>query len=195
MAVVRIPSEDRIITGVGPINAFLQEYGIHHENWKVSGRLAGEATADEVLAAFAEEIDHLKVLGNYVTADVIQVTPDTPGLQAMLDRFNQEHTHAEDEVRFIVEGSGVFHIHGDDGTVFSIEVLAGDLINVPRGTKHWFDLCEERRIRAIRLFQDESGWTPLYTGDAVAGEYLPVCFGPAFVRADLREFQQAVLGE
>ena len=108
---------------------------------------------------------------------------------------HKRHKFTADEVRFIVEGSGVFHIHGDDGTVFSVEVLAGDLINVPRCTKHWFDLCEERRIRAIRLFQDESGWTPLYTGDAVAGKYLPVCFGPAFVRADLREFQQAVLGE
>ena len=43
----------------------------------------------------------------------------------------------------------------------------GDLIRVPRGTHHWFDLCSERNIRAIRLFQDVSGWTPQYTDTGV----------------------------
>ena len=82
----------------------------------------------------------------------------------MLNKFNAEHWHDEDEVRFIVEGRGLFHIHPPDGPVFAIEVEAGDLIRVPRGTHHWFDLCADRRIRAIRLFQDPSGWTPHYTG-------------------------------
>ena len=51
--------------------------------------------------------------------------------------------------------------------MFAIEVEAGDLIRVPRGTQHWFDLCGDRRIRAIRLFQDQSGWTPHYTQSGV----------------------------
>ena len=38
---------------------------------------------------------------------------------------------------------------------------------MPRGTHHWFDLCGERRIRAIRLFQDVSGWTPHYTASGL----------------------------
>ena len=89
-----------------------------------------------------------------MTADVIDVFPDTPNLDAMLTKFSSEHWHDEDEVRFIVEGRGLFHIHPTDGPVFAIEVEAGDLIRVPRGTHHWFDLCGDRRIRAIRLFQD-----------------------------------------
>jgi 1,2-dihydroxy-3-keto-5-methylthiopentene dioxygenase len=95
----------------------------------------------------------------------------------MLNKFNKEHWHDEDEVRFIVKGHGLFHIAPKDSDVVSIEMEAGDLIRVPRGTLHWFDLCGDRTVRAIRLFQDMSGWTPHYTGSGVDAGYEPVCFG------------------
>jgi 1,2-dihydroxy-3-keto-5-methylthiopentene dioxygenase len=99
----------------------------------------------------------------------------------MLARFNREHWHDEDEVRFIVRGRGLFHIRPRDGGVLALEVEAGDLIRVPRGTWHWFDLCGDRRIRAIRLFQDSAGWTPHYTESGAERGYEPVCLG----RSDL----------
>ena len=110
--------------------------------------------------------------------------PDTPNLDAMLAQFSREHWHDEDEVRFIIEGRGLFHIHPREGPVFALEVEAGDLIRVPRGTWHWFDLCADRRIRAIRLFQDPSGWTPHYTDSGVDKRFQPVCFGPAHLAAE-----------
>jgi 1,2-dihydroxy-3-keto-5-methylthiopentene dioxygenase len=95
----------------------------------------------------------------------------------MLAKFNREHWHDEDEVRFIIAGHGLFHIHPQNKPVVAIEVEAGDLIRVPRGTWHWFDLCADRRIRAIRLFQDMAGWTPNYTDSGTDQSFLPVCFG------------------
>jgi len=136
-----------------------------------------------VLAAYAAEIDRLKAAGGYVTADVIDVSPQTPNLDAMLAKFRKEHWHDEDEVRFILRGRGVFHIHPKDAPVMAIEVGPGDLIRVPRGTHHWFDLCSERDIRAIRLFQDVSGWTPRYTDTGVDARYEPVCLGPSYIPA------------
>jgi 1,2-dihydroxy-3-keto-5-methylthiopentene dioxygenase len=134
---------------------------------------------------YAPEIERLKKQGGYVTADVINVNPQTPNLDAMLQKFSKEHTHSEDEVRFIVEGRGVFHIHPENGSpVFGLELGQGDLINVPAGTKHWFDLCSDRRIRAIRLFLDPSGWTPMYTNSGLHEKYDPVCFGPNYVPTD-----------
>jgi 1,2-dihydroxy-3-keto-5-methylthiopentene dioxygenase len=109
------------------------------------------------------------------------VKPDTPNLDAMLAKFSREHWHDEDEVRFIVEGRGIFHIHHAGAPVFAIEVEAGDLIRVPRGTYHWFDLCADRRIRAIRLFQDVSGWAPHYTESGVDAGFQPICFGPSYI--------------
>src|SRR5262245_30535282 len=151
MARVRIPEEDRTIEDLTAIGAFLAENGIDFERWS-PGRDAvpvpSQASADDILHAYGAKIDELKARGGYVTADVIDVKPDTPGLAGMLARFNSEHWHDEDEVRFIVEGRGLFHIHPPGRPVFAIEVEAGDLIRVPRGTHHWFDLCADRRIRA-----------------------------------------------
>jgi 1,2-dihydroxy-3-keto-5-methylthiopentene dioxygenase len=178
MAIVRIPDEGRTIEAPASIAAFLAAYGIEFERMASAGSLAASASADDVLARYAEKVDDLKRRGGYVTADVIDVTPQTPGLEAMLARFSTEHWHDEDEVRLIVEGRGLFHIHPTGGPVFAIEVEAGDLIRVPRGTHHWFDLCGDRRIRAIRLFQDPSGWTPHYTDSGVDRGFQPVCFGP-----------------
>jgi hypothetical protein len=47
--------------------------------------------ADALLAFYGETIDDLKARGGYTTADVIDVTPQAPGLDAMLTRFNSEH--------------------------------------------------------------------------------------------------------
>ena len=131
------------------------------------------ASPEEVLQAYAPHIEQLKAHGGYVTTDVIDVNPKTSGLETMLAKFNIEHSHDEDEVRFIA-GRGLFHIHPQGKPVVGIEVVAGDLIRVPRGTLHWFNLCVDRRIHAIRLFQDVSGWTPHYTSSGVDREFQPV---------------------
>lgn len=181
MARIRIQKENREITDVQEIRDFLAPYGIWYEKWDVEGRIGPSATNEEILSAYAPEIERLKAKGGFVTADVINVTSETPNLDALLNKFNKEHTHSEDEVRFTVKGSGVFHIHPDNGPVFGVTVEAGDLINVPCGTKHWFDLCTDRNIRCIRLFQDVSGWTPAYIEGGVHGEYSPLCFGPSYL--------------
>jgi 1,2-dihydroxy-3-keto-5-methylthiopentene dioxygenase len=177
MALLSIPEEDRTLTDSQAIAEYLATSGIDYEQWQPGHSVAENAPAEEVLRAYASEIEELKAHGGYVTADVIDVGPETPGLEAMLTKFNREHWHDEDEVRFIIAGHGLFHIHPTAGPVIAIEVEAGDLIRVPRGTWHWFNLCADRRIRAIRLFQDMSGWTPQYTDSGVDKNFLPVCFG------------------
>ncbi len=180
MAAIKIPAENKTLTDRQEVTAFLAARGIEYERWTPSRDLGPDASAEEVLDAYAQQVDALKARGGYVTADVIDVKTDTPNLDVMLAKFNREHWHDEDEVRFILEGRGLFHIHSNDG-VFVLEVGKGDLIRVPRGTHHWFDLCAEKRIRAIRLFQDASGWTPHYTESGVDRGFQPICFGPAYV--------------
>lgn len=192
MACLTIPDEKRRLNDPAEISAFLKPFGIWYERWNVERGVGPDASAEVILAAYAPEIETLKTRGGYVTADVIDVTPETPGLDAMLNRFNKEHTHAEDEVRFIVKGAGIFHIHaspqhGQNSAVratqvFAIQMEAGDMINVPAGTKHWFDLCSDKTIRAIRLFREKAGWTPVYVDSGVHGNYQPVCFGPQYLK-------------
>jgi 1,2-dihydroxy-3-keto-5-methylthiopentene dioxygenase len=178
MATVTVRDSQQVLNDPAEISTFLAGCGIWYRKYEDIDGLPGDgATQDEVLTALHGPIAELKAQGGYQTADVIDVSSTTPGLEAMLNRFNKEHWHDEDEVRFIVAGRGLFHIHPPEAPVFSIEVEPGDMILVPRGTHHWFDLCGERRIRAIRLFQSTAGWAPNYTASGVDEGYQPVCLG------------------
>lgn len=173
MAVVNVPDKNLTLNTPEEIKDYLAGIGIDYERWDAGreARVSPDAAPEEILAAYAPEIEKLKAQGGYVTADVIDIKPETQNLETMLQKFRPEHWHDEDEVRFIVKGHGRFHIAPKDGDVTAITMEAGDLIRVPRGTYHWFDLCEDRTVRAIRLFQDTSGWTPHYTESGVEQKY------------------------
>lgn len=180
MAVLRIPETGEKITSLKEIREYLAGIGVEYDVWKTDAPLGPNSSQADVLDAYSIEIEKLKNLGGYTTADVIDIDSSTPGLEEMLARFRKEHYHDEDEVRFTIEGSGVFHINPKNGPVVSIEVGRGDLIRVPESTHHWFDLCQDRRIRAIRLFQNKSGWTPYYTDSGTDELFQPVCMGPSY---------------
>lgn len=179
MAVLRFPDSGAHIAYEPEIVAALAACGIDYERWSLD-RVPADSSAELVLDAYRSEIEEMKRRGGYVTADVIDVNPATPNLDAMLAKFDKEHTHSEDEVRFILSGRGIFFLALEKG-IASVEVGPGDMLRVPRGTRHWFTLCEDRRIRAIRWFQDTSGWTPHYTSSGVDQGYQPLCFGPAYL--------------
>lgn len=180
MAFIEIPDEKVTLREESQVSDYLAQINIDYERWDVK-RISADTSPEELLRAYTPEISALKDKGGYTTADVIDVLPQTPGLEAMLAKFNREHWHDEDEVRFIVRGRGLFHIHPKGRPVIAVEVTPGDLIRVPRGTNHWFNLCGDRDIRAIRLFQDAAGWTPRYTSSGIDTGYEPVCFGPVYL--------------
>jgi len=165
MAEVTIPDKNLTLTDAEEIKNHLASIGIDYERWDTDElRVSPDASEEEILAAYRKEIEELKRTGGYVTADVINIVPTIENLETMLQKFRPEHWHDEDEVRFIVKGCGIFHIApAGAGDVTAVKMTAGDLIRVPRGTRHWFDLDETRTVRAIRLFQDTTGWTPHYT--------------------------------
>lgn len=177
MAIVDVPDKKLRLTDIGEIADYLSRIGIDYEHWENLRQVSADATDQEILDGYADEIAALQARGGYVTADVINIVPTLPGLSEMLGKFNREHWHDEDEVRFIVKGHGLFHISPKGGDIVSIEMQSGDMIRVPRGTLHWFNLCGDRTVRAIRLFQDVSGWTPHYSESGIEASYQPLCFG------------------
>lgn len=167
MATVRVRSTGQTLTESDAIGAALAPHGIVYEQWDISKleaapRQPGVSAEDHVLTTFADEIDALSRSRGYQSADVIALKPDTPGLDDLLAKFDREHTHSEDEVRFVVSGRGVFVVRGVDGELYDVEVHAGDLLAVPEGTPHWFTLCDDRHIQCIRLFTSRDGWVAHY---------------------------------
>ncbi len=181
MAIVNVPDKNLTLRDSQEIANYLAKIGIDYERWGAKREVSPDASEAEILEAYSAEIERLKTKGGYVTADVINIIPTMPNLDAMLNKFNKEHWHDEDEVRFIVKGHGLFHIAPEDADVVSIEMEAGDLIRVPRSTRHWFNLCGDKTVRAIRFFQDVSGWTPFYTESGTDANYQPLCFGASYI--------------
>ena len=181
MAIVTKSKDNTTLEDPAELATFLARFGIWYRRFEDVGSLGDDATDEQILAAFDEPIQQLKQEGGYTTTDVIEIKPETPNLDAMLAKFSKEHWHSEDEVRFIVRGRGIFHIHPEAAPVFRIELREGDMIKVPKGTHHWFDLCEENRIRCIRLFEDASGWSPHYTDSGEEARHDSVCLGPSYL--------------
>jgi 1,2-dihydroxy-3-keto-5-methylthiopentene dioxygenase len=109
-----------------------------------------------------EAIADVMQMRGYRTQDEVRLTPATEGLDGILARFDKEHHHTDDEVRYVLEGAGIFDIRSRDDRWMRIVVGPGDLIVVPRDRHHRFMLTETRTIRALRLFEDQAGWVPHY---------------------------------
>jgi 1,2-dihydroxy-3-keto-5-methylthiopentene dioxygenase len=143
--------------------------GVRFERWP-SRAIAADADQAAVLAAFAPEVERLKGEQGYRSVDVIRMVPDHPEKDVLRTKFLSEHRHAEDEVRFFVEGEGLFTLHLND-RIYAVLCTAGDLISVPAGTPHWFDMGPSPRFTAIRLFTNADGWIAQFTGDAIADRF------------------------
>ena len=158
----------------------LAEHGVRYERWPTR-ELPQDADPEQILAAYQEEVARLKAECGFQTADVVSLSPDHPDKDAFRQKFLDEHTHSEDEVRFFVRGQGLFYLHFGD-QVYALMCREGDLISVPDGTRHWFDMGPEPSFTCIRLFTNPEGWVANFTGDAIAGQ-LPRYEALAGVRA------------
>lgn len=152
------------------IESSLGAAGIRFERWNADAELADDADPDAIIAAYRRDIDRLIGERGYKTYDVVSMNPDHPEKEAFRQKFLEEHTHGEDEVRFFVRGQGLFVIHAGD-KVYSMLCEKDDLISVPANTKHWFDMGPNPAFTAIRLFNNPEGWVAEFTGDDIASRF------------------------
>jgi 1,2-dihydroxy-3-keto-5-methylthiopentene dioxygenase len=153
------------------ISAQLDKIGGMFESWQADIPLANDASQDSILQAYANQVTRLKEKYNFQSADVISVTADHPQKAQMRAKFLDEHIHSDFEVRFFVEGKGLFYLHPDE-YVYAILCEQGDLISVPAGIKHWFDMGAEPDLKCIRLFTTPEGWVANFTGDTISSRFL-----------------------
>jgi 1,2-dihydroxy-3-keto-5-methylthiopentene dioxygenase len=132
----------------------LGKFGVLH--WRLP--LAGSET----------EIARIKSSRGYVDQDEISLSRETPNLDAICAKFDKEHFHTLDEVRFVVDGEGIFDVRDANDQWVRIEVDAGDLIIIPANKYHRFYLTSAKAIRCVRLFLNNEGWAPLYRQTEVA---------------------------
>ncbi len=166
MAEIRIRNTNERISCDDQVLEFLNKHEVVYEKWDVS-KLSDELSenftlTDEqkqaVLDTFEPEIQDLAARRGYRTWDVITLSEATPDLEAKLAKFEEIHTHTEDEIRAIVSGNGIFIIKSPEHGYFDVELEPGDVISVPENTPHFFTLVDNRKIVAVRLFVETDGW-------------------------------------
>jgi len=172
MAVLSIPDKDIQVTNPSEIRDFMEARGIFFDQWTCDVTFKDTATQEEILDAYAKDLKPFMEQGGYLTADVISINSLTENYEAIRNKFLAEHTHSEDEIRFFVDGKGLFWFNLETEPVFNLLCEKGDLISVPAGTKHWFDAgASAPFVKAIRIFIDMSGWVPEYTGSSKEQKY------------------------
>ena len=176
MAILKI-EDGSLRTDLKDIAHELASLNIQLNRWSVEDNprlqtlLAQESLSEdekeEVLKALDGYFEQLKQKAGYQSRDLIVLYPGVPNLDGLMAKFDQIHTHAEDEVRYIIDGEGIFGFVRPDGSQVELTVQKEEYINIPAGTEHWFYLNWARRIKAVRYFSGTQGWTPEYTGKEI----------------------------
>ncbi len=165
------PETPLLVTEEGErIASELAAIGVTFERWQAAHPVEPGASQEEVLAAYRTDVDRLVAERGFTSVDVISIAPDHPDRDEIRRKFLDEHYHREDEVRFFVAGSGLFTLHVD-GKVYEVECVKDDLIAVPDGTTHWFDMGAKPNFVAIRFFQQPDGWIGYFTGTDIAQRF------------------------
>ena len=148
----------------------LRDIGVRFEQWQPDAPVKAGDSQEAILQAYKRDIDRIVAEEGFVTVDVISVDSQNPNKEALRQKFLSEHIHTEDEVRFFVDGCGLFYLHVS-GKVYSVLCEKGDLLSVPANTLHWFDLGAEPNLAAIRFFNNPDGWVAHYSGDTIVDRF------------------------
>ncbi len=159
-----------VFTDPDDIQRELKAVGVLFQRVDASIPLSEGADQEEVLSAYRHVVDQQCESFGYQSADVIRIKPDAPNVVELRQKFLSEHTHSDDEARVMVEGSGCFYLHLSD-KIYQVVCTRGDLITVPAGVRHWFDMGPKPRFAAIRFFTRPEGWVAQFTGDGIADRF------------------------
>ncbi len=152
------------------IRSELDKAGVRFDQWQTHDKVRAGDSADAVMTAYRDDIQRLVGEQGYQSVDVISLDASNPNKDELRAKFLAEHRHSEDEVRFFVDGCGLFALHIGD-KVYEILCERGDLLSVPANTPHWFDLGPAPQLVAIRFFNNPDGWVAHYTGSTIAEHY------------------------
>ncbi|OKJ65016.1 cupin [Streptomyces sp. CB02009] len=156
----------------GAIAQALRERSVSFRRWPQRAEVTPQTSSEELLDAYRAEVDELCADQGLRLVDVARLHPEEgtewqERAAKARSTFLDEHRHAEDEVRFFAHGTGCFYLHLDD-RVYAVVCEAGDLLSVPAGTRHWFDMGPVPDFCAIRFFEKEDGWVGDFTQEPIA---------------------------
>ncbi|WDU63778.1 acireductone dioxygenase [Pseudomonas poae] len=156
---------NKVLTHFDDIAATLGEHGVRFERWQPAPIEQGASDA-QLIAAYQTQIDAL----GYAGVAVHSVTGDHPQKAELRAQFLDERRNSEDHAHFLIAGQGLFALHIGD-YVYAVRCEKNDLLVIPAGVAHWFDMGENPHFVAVRLFKTAQGGVPVLTGDDIARHF------------------------
>ncbi|UII69918.1 acireductone dioxygenase [Pseudomonas sp. HN11] len=156
---------NKVLTHLDDIVATLAEHGVRFERWQ-PGPIEQGASDAALIAAYQAQIDNL----GYSAVEVLRVTGDPAQNAELRAQFLDERRYSEDDVRLFIAGQGLFVLHIGD-YVYAVRCEKNDLLVIPAGMAHWFDMGENPHFVALRLFNTANKWVPEFTGDDIARRF------------------------
>ncbi|GLJ17380.1 hypothetical protein SUGI_0301910 [Cryptomeria japonica] len=106
------------------------------------------------------QLEKIKKDRGYNYSDIVTVAPGMmEDYDAKIKHFFTEHLHAQEEIRFVLEGGGYFDVRDYDETWIRFRIRKGHLIVLPPGMYHRFTLDTNNYVKAMRLFMGLPCWT------------------------------------
>ncbi|MGH8463303.1 MAG: 1,2-dihydroxy-3-keto-5-methylthiopentene dioxygenase [Pseudomonas sp.] len=149
---------NKVLTHLEDIAATLAEQGVRFERWQASVPLQPGASEQEIIAAYRQDLDRLMTEKGCSQVDVSREADSS---------LRDEHTCAENLVRFFAAGRGMFSLRIEE-YLYAVLCEKGDMISVPAGTRLWVDMGDDPRFVALRVFNSAEGQAARFTGDKVA---------------------------
>jgi len=116
--------------------------------------------------ARAAELQRIKLAHGYLEEDEVSLSNETANLEAICAKFDKEHLHTLDEVRFVVEGEGIFDVRDRGDRWVRIFVEAGDLIILADNLRKPVEALEDSTLLAVVAWPDGAG---AWDGEAANG--------------------------
>ncbi len=161
------------ITSFDEVAAAVAEVGITLSSWplgddaEILELLSQPSLTDDEKERVLTHLDHyfapLREAGGCSARDLVVLHPGIPNLDDLVATYARCHTHDDDEIRYIIDGDGVFGVVLPDGSQVELAVETAEYISVPTGLEHWFRMSEGRRIKAVRYFSEAAGWEATFT--------------------------------
>ncbi len=161
---------EEIRTALLPLKVELAHWPIE-KTPQIRELLAADSLTDQekdlLLSALDSRFEEQRKKFGYETRDLVVLHSKVPRLEEMLAIFDKTHRHGDDEVRYIIDGSGIFGFVMPGGQQALLTIGSEEYIRVPAETEHWFVLDEKKRIKAVRYFTSKDGWVAKYSGTLV----------------------------
>lgn len=173
MAILKIYKDNKLIKESKDQNFIqeaLDEAGIKFETWSIDPSINKDSSTEEISIKFKDKINKVLDENNFSSFDIVNINPNIKGIEELKKKFIPEHIHDDNEVRFFIDGEGLFCINQDEN-IYQLLCQKGDYIAVPAKTKHWFDMGSRADFKCIRFFENPEGWIAKYTESDISTQY------------------------